>query len=87
MKPTVTDRDIGDLVHYELIGIQREFSINEGIIIFVANHFIEYIIKCVAKSQTQLGNFHFVKLMQHCVKYYKQMDVRTRQTWRQIPCQ
>ena len=32
MKPTVTDRDIGDLVHYELIGIQREFLINEGII-------------------------------------------------------
>ena len=59
MKPTVTDRDIGDLVHYEFIGIQREFSINEGIIIFVANNFIEYIIKCVAKSQTRLGDFHF----------------------------
>ena len=54
MKPTVTDRDIGDLVHYEFIGIQTEFSINEGIIIFVANNFIEYIIKCVAKSQTRL---------------------------------
>ena len=59
MKPTVTDRDIGDLVHYEFIGIQRDFSINEGITIFVANYFIEYIIKCVSKSQTQLCNFHF----------------------------
>lgn len=55
VKPTVTDRDIGDLVHYELIGIQREFSINEGIIIFVANHFIEYIIKCVAVESDTTG--------------------------------
>ena len=50
VKLTVTDRDIGDLVHYEFIGIQKEFSINEGIIIFVANHFIEYIMKCVSHS-------------------------------------
>ena len=40
-----------------------------------------------SQSQTRLSNFHFVKLMQHCVKYYKEMDVRTRQTWRQTPCQ
>lgn len=28
-----TDRDIEDDVHYELIGTQKEFAINEGIII------------------------------------------------------
>lgn len=31
---TATDRDIGDLVHYEFISTWKEFSINEGMIIF-----------------------------------------------------
>lgn len=34
VKLTATDRDIGDSVHYEFIGTQKEFSINEGKIIF-----------------------------------------------------
>ncbi|KAM8770082.1 cadherin-related family member 4-like [Rhynchonycteris naso] len=29
VKLTATDRDIGDLVHYEFIGTQKEFSVNE----------------------------------------------------------
>jgi hypothetical protein len=33
-----TDRDIGDTVHYEFIGTQKEFAINEGIIIFIVSH-------------------------------------------------
>lgn len=33
-KFTATDRDIEDTVHYEFISIQKEFAINEGIIIF-----------------------------------------------------
>lgn len=32
VKLTATDRDIGDSVHYEFIGTQKEFSISEGII-------------------------------------------------------
>lgn len=35
VKLTASDRDIGDLVHYEFIGTQKEFSINEGTIIFL----------------------------------------------------
>ena len=34
VKLTATDRDIGDSVHYEFIDTQKEFSVNEGIIIF-----------------------------------------------------
>lgn len=45
VKLTATDRDIGDSVHYEFIGTQKEFSINEGIIIFIANCFIKYNTK------------------------------------------
>ena len=46
VKLTATDRDIGDSVHYEFIGTQKEFSINEGII-FIANYFIKHNIKYV----------------------------------------
>lgn len=34
VKLTATDRDIGDSVHYEFIGTQKEFSISEGIIFY-----------------------------------------------------
>lgn len=44
VKLTATDRDIGDSVHYEFIGTQKEFSISEGIT-FIAGHFIKYNIK------------------------------------------
>lgn len=30
VKLTATDRDIDDSVHFEFIGTQKEFSINEG---------------------------------------------------------
>lgn len=45
-KFTATDRDIEDTVHYEFIGTQKEFAINEGITIFIVSHFKKYTIKC-----------------------------------------
>lgn len=43
-KFTATDRDIEDVVHYEFIGTQKAFAIDEGIIIFMANHFRKHAI-------------------------------------------
>nr|XP_054093342.1 protocadherin Fat 4-like isoform X1 [Callithrix jacchus] len=39
IKLTAIDRDIGDLVHYEVIGTQKEYSINEGITKFYGESF------------------------------------------------
>lgn len=50
VKLTATDRDIGDLVHNECIGTQKEFLINEGIVFFAANHLIKYNIKYIFTS-------------------------------------
>lgn len=44
-KFTATDRDIEDAIHYEFIGTQKVFVINEGIIIFLVNHFRKHTVK------------------------------------------
>lgn len=53
VKLTATDRDIGNWIHYEFIGTQKEFSMNEGIIL-VANNFLKYIIKCFSLVKISL---------------------------------
>lgn len=50
VKLTATDRDIGDLGHFECIGIQKEFLINEGRVFFVFNHLIKYNVKYIFTS-------------------------------------